>query len=315
MAETAVAVEPAAPTKQENIDNFEAAFAQITAEDNKPAEAPKAAAPAAPATPAEPAKAPETAPATPAEAEGLPPTPAEEAAAAKVASDAAATTAKAKEPTISDDDLLTRLGGLLKKAPAEPEPAPETQQAEPQSPFTQDEATFLDSYVKEFPDIAKAEALIRRSEYKHVVGYVFAEVAREIQPLVQMVKTLSERTHLGDLQTAVPTYAADRDQVIAWVDKQPAYLKSAYQHVVKAGTVEEVSDLIRRFKAENPGTAAPAVNGSAPAAAPKPNGELSPEVKKAAAALAPVSTKRTNVVVPADKSDFASAFAFFDKEL
>jgi hypothetical protein len=163
----------------------------------------------------------------------------------------------------------------------------------------------IDAYVKDFPDVAKAEALIRRAEYKAVTGYIFAEVAREMQPIIKLVQTLSERTYLGDLQAAVPDYGSVRDKVIEWAQTQPGYLKTAYNQVIRSGSVEEVADLIKRYQVAT-GAPAPA----APAAIAKP--ELAPAVKKAVAALAPVASKRS-VVAPAEPTDFDGAFEQFAK--
>jgi hypothetical protein len=262
------------------VDVFAEAFAQITADDKAPKETPVEPVVEKPVEPVE----------KPVE---KPVEPAVEKPAAPVA--------PAKDQV--GDDILGRLAGLLKQGATE-QPPPKAEEPEP--PFSPEDMAFIDAYVKDFPDVAKAESIIRRGEYKAVASYIFAEVARELQPIVHMVRTLSERTYLGDLQTAVPDYGSVRDKVIEWAQNQPPYLKAAYDHVIKSGTVDEVADLIKRYQKDT-GTAAPA---AAAAAVEKPAPELAPAVRKAVAALAPVNSKRS-VPVAAAPADFESAFDQF----
>ena len=119
----------------------------------------------------------------------------------------------------------------------------------------------------------------------------------------------SERTHLNDLHTSINDYDDVRDKVINWVGRQPAYLQAAYNHVIKQGTVDEVADLVNRYKLE---TGAP--TRAAPASR-KTETELPTATKQAAAALAPVSSKRSAVIAGQDPNDFESAFASFADKL
>jgi hypothetical protein len=115
------------------------------------------------------------------------------------------------------------------------------------------------------------------------------------------------------LQHTVSDYDTVRDQVIAWAQTQPAYLQPAYQHVIQRGTVDEVADLINRWRAET-GTAvaAPVAAASVPATpAKRTDTELPTATKQAAAALAPVSSKRSTIAQEADPNDFESAFSHF----
>ena len=213
-----------------------------------------------------------------------------------------------------DEDILARLGNLLKAAPAapapveQPAPAAETAPAPAEPPiYTKDEETFLTEYQKDWPEVARAEALIRRAEYRAIVGYVFDEVQRALAPLQDTMGTLAARTHLTDLTGAVPDYDTIRDKVIDWVAEQPKYLQTAYQHVITQGTTDEVTDLISRWRAATSAPGTPA----APAA-PKKATELPPATMKAAAALAPVGSKQTAPVSSGiDPSDFGAAFEAF----
>jgi len=283
--------------------NFDDAFARLANLEQpalgeeppkKPEEAPAAdakpaaEAPAADDKPAEPDKPAEAAPAAP----------------------AAAPVEAPKEPAPSDA-VLERLEKLLKPAEAAPA-APAATPEQPAPMYSDDEASFLNNYVKEWPDVHRAEALIRRGEHQQLLSFVFNELAKEIRPLMETVQVLSQRTFLGDLTTKVADYDQVRDQVIDWVDTQPAYLQDAYKRVIENGSVEEIADLIGRYKRE---VGVPATQVAQAPAPKKPDTELPPATKQAAAALAPVSSKRTVVPQAVDPTDFEAAFASFASKM
>lgn len=215
--------------------------------------------------------------------------------------------APAETPPASNEDVLARLAGLLKTAPATDKPATQPEPATEPPIYSEEENKFLADYVKEWPDVSKAEQLIRRGEYRAMVGYVFQEVAKELRPVMELVHSLADRTQHTDLVAAVPDYEAVREKVIDWVGKQPSYLQPAYQHVIEKGTSEEVADLIGRYKRDTGVAEAP--KPSAPAARTKT--ELPPATKQAAAALAPVGSKRSAVPQMLDPQNFDQAFAEF----
>jgi hypothetical protein len=148
---------------------------------------------------------------------------------------------------------------------------------------------------------------------------MYADMAASLAPYLQTVDTLADRSQLSELQGQVPDYETVVSQLTSWTAKQPAYLRSAYDHVIKSGTAAEVVDLINRYKQDmqsitpaQGGQPAPAAAALAPASAPAPApapAPVNPALAAAAARLAPVSTKRTNVVAP--PTDFDSAFAEF----
>lgn len=214
---------------------------------------------------------------------------------------------QAPEASENNQDLLNRLAEMLKQPATkaeEPKQAQPAQQDDEPPLYTQEEQTFLQEYEKEWPDIVKAERLIRRGEYRAMVGYVFQEVAKELKPLLETVQTLAERTHLTDLKNTVSDYDVVRDKVIDWVGTQPAYLQTAYKHVIEQGTIDEVTDLINRYRRES---------GAAPTPRPTTTRktELPPATKQAAAALAPVGSKRSAVPQALDPQNFDQAFAEF----
>lgn len=219
----------------------------------------------------------------------------------------------AEEPAPADgaqssaDALIERLSQVLQERPepeAKPEPEPE---AKPVDIYTADEARILAQYEEDWADVSRGEELKRRKEYSELVGFVFNQVADQFRPLIEAVDILSSRAQLNDLRTKVDDYDTVRDQVIDWVGKQPAYLQAAYNNVIQSGTVDEVADLVDRFRKDT-GVVKPAADPAKPA-------ELSDDAKKAAKALAPVSTKRSAVPQAEDAGDFDSAFARFAEVL
>ena len=212
-------------------------------------------------------------------------------------------------PGPSNDELLARFAQIVREQPApQPAPQPQVQQPAPPPLFTEAEIKELEAYEKDWPDVAKAEALRRRAEYSQLIGYVFEQVAQRLRPLEQMTMGGAERSHLNDLYTLIPDYDQVRDPVLAWVDQQPAYLKNAYMQVAQQGTPAEVADLVGRYK-QATGAQVPAAP-AAPAAPPAP----APQVRKAAANLAPVQSARSGVT-DSQPEDFDGAFAVFAKAI
>lgn len=309
---------------EQNDDNFAAAFELAAREDAAPAKTAEPTAPAATeaAKPDEAAAPADSQPAadntsvpppsaSAAEGEGdakeiplaeaSPPPPQEEV--------------KAEPPKADNDDLLNRLAELVRQPPkAEPKTETPAPAAQEEPLYTKDEQEFLASYEKEWPDVTKAEALKRRAEYREVVGYVFQQVAPIIKELKDTVQTLAAKTQYNELATNITDYDDVREKVVAWVEKQPKYLQVAYNHVIQEGTVDEIKDLIDRYKADSGATLA--AKPAAPAApAAKKETVLPPAAKQAAAALAPVSSKRSAVVSGVDPADFDGAFQQFAANL
>lgn len=215
-------------------------------------------------------------------------------------------------PQPQNDDILSRFAELMRQAQTQqqPEPPPQQQYApeQPAPMFTPEEEKQLQEYQKDWPDVYKAELIQRRAEYKELAGYIFGQVAPYITQLEDNYRRLAERTHLSDLHTAVEDYDDIRDKVVQWAQNQPPYLRAAYNHVIEQGTVDEVSDLISRYRTETGARLAPATT-------PKKETELPPATKQAAASLAPVSSKRSAVPRAVDPQDFESAFASFAEKL
>ena len=291
---------PAAPEQTEM--NFEDAFSTFLKEDNAP-----------------PAPVPPVAPSGGGEevvSEIETPAPVEEAPAEEVDPEAL------RQPAENEQTAIERLADAI-AARQQPEPQPQRPQPQPVpvSPFSAEERTVLQQFYTDFPEVARAASIERRAEYQALTAHIFNQVGAYFGPRMALLEQLADRTMLTDLTTTVPDYDATRDQVIEWVKTQPAYLQSAYNHVIANGTVDEIGDLFDRYR-QATGTTSPQPNAeiapqpqaarqvSQPPATKAP--ELSPAAKQAAARLAPVTSKRS---APTQQSplDFESAFDQFAK--
>jgi hypothetical protein len=220
-------------------------------------------------------------------------------------------------PLLSDADLA-RIAAVTQQVVGPPQqrsqPQPQPQPQPEPSPFTPDEIAAVTEYQTEYPDIAKAEAVLRRADMLAAVRYVMAEVSKALQPTVATVQQLATRTHAGDLQRLVPDYNVTRDEIVAWAQQQPAYLHQGYAYVINRGTPEEVADLISRYRASTGAPVQqPPVQRQLPVqqqrqAPPTPQ---DPATRRALAGLSPVQTKRSASATGVEPVDFDSAFDYF----
>jgi hypothetical protein len=226
---------------------------------------------------------------------------------------------------LKDEEFLNRLQNILQtpvgtppKQEAQPAQPQQAEPAPPQEVLSAEEKALVEGYVKDWPENAKAEALIRKTENVQMVDYIFREVMGYIQknvvPKLQTVDVLAEAQQATYLQQEIPGFSNEMVEAVAgWVEAQPDFLQDAYQRVITQGTVPQLKKLVERFQAET-GWQPPAPQGGAapaPAPAARRNGELPSTAKQAAASLAPVITKRSAVPQGDDKSDFDGAFAKF----
>lgn len=221
--------------------------------------------------------------------------------------DRPAETTPPKEPQkAADADIIDRLAQAVKDRVQPPVQEPQPTAYEPPPVLTQDDYKALEAFEKDWPDVAKAMDLRAKEQAHAIVNHIFKEFANEFRPVAQEVMAMKQALHVQQLQQKVEDYPVVREQVLEWAAKQPAYLRNAYAQVIQYGTPDDVADLIQRYKADTAPPPAPA-----PVAAPPAPKQLSPAVKKAAAALAPVQSKRSQVVQTDDPGDFEGAFQRF----
>ena len=306
-AEPAAAAPSPAPAVPE-VDEFASAFADL----NNPTPAP---APAPTPTPA--ADATNTPAPTPAPAAEPTPTPAPSPAPEYV------------PPTAEQwAQMQADLEAARKAPPATAAPAPSPAPAPTPAPaaapiYTPEQETAVSDYLKEWPQVAEGEALVRKGEYADLTKFIFSEVAKYVQPLMDVVPRIETSTQYRELNDLIPDYDAVREPVLEWVDKQPAYLKAAYEQVTSKGTPEEIADLVERFRKEtnwvSPAAASTPAPTPAPAATPAPTpapaaaprAALPTAAAAAAAALKPVKGSSTTPSKAEDPNDFDGAFKEF----
>jgi len=158
--------------------------------------------------------------------------------------------------------------------------------------------------------VARATEVMIRGMLAQTARRMYADMASSLAPYLQTIDTLADRSQLSELQGQVSDYDIVSGQLTSWASRQPAYLRTAYEHVIRSGTAAEVVDLINRYKQDTMPAQPVAAAAVQPAAVP-PAPAVNPALAAAAARLAPVATKRTNVVAP--PTDFDTAFAEFAK--
>ncbi len=244
---------------------------------------------------------------------------------------AAETAAKA-----ADQDLVSRLSTLIKGADpqatarevaaaaqaeaqriADAKAADDAARAQQIPQLSREDLALVQQVEKDFPDVARAQAIVRQAEYQQVVRYIFDEVTRvnaakdaQLAPFLTLVQNLAERTHVGDLRTVVPDYdKVDVTALTAWIETQPAYLRGGYDSVLRTGTAADVKDVVDRFRAATGVTqvADPKVAAAAAAA--------EAARKKVITSLAPVQSGRTAAPAGEAPKDFDNAFDEFAKIL
>lgn len=229
------------------------------------------------------------------------------AAAAKAAADKAAVEAAAAKPA-DEAGLMDRfLKVMEQRQQPQPQPQPPRQQ-QPAPLYTAEEQAVLNKFNEDWPDLAQALALALRGTTTQNNAYVFGELSKVLGPQLQTMQEVSADHHYDALIRAIPDYDAVAPKVVDWVAKDPSmkpYLRAAYKGVIDNGSVDDISDLVDTWRKATGTSVTPGKAPAAPAA--KTGSELSEAAKQAAAALAPVNSKRT-VTAPAEPASFEDAF-------
>lgn len=228
----------------------------------------------------------------------------------------AATEPAAVVPPVTETPEYTALreeiAAIRAAQPAEPAPA-----AAPI--YSTDEQAAVAKYQEDWPDIAKGEALLRRAEYRELVGYIFQQVHAQYAPALEFASTQADREQYNGIVALVPDYNEVRDKTLAWIETQPPALRATFEKIADEGTPADVAGLINYYKhvtGQVIAAAAPAVP-VAPAApvvtppAAAPVAELSPAAKAAGAKLAVVKSSRSEPTQGKDDNDFKGAFEEF----
>lgn len=231
---------------------------------------------------------------------------------------------KPEEPAPEDEkNVLKRFADLMEREQQERDQyrqAQQAQQAQPQVDqpqlFSSEEVEQLQSFEKDWPDVAQAMKVVMRANQQAMADYIFKEINKYLQPRMEMLDAVAQRAHYAEITSAIPNYEDTRDKVIQWAldERQPEYLRKAYEGVIKRGNVDEIRHLVEQYQTA---TGASVTHQQQPASAPAPSRkspELPPAAKKAAQSLAPVSAQRSAPQVQDDPHDFTSAFHKFLKD-
>jgi hypothetical protein len=186
--------------------------------------------------------------------------------------------------------------------------------------YSEDEAEFLSTYEKDWPDVSRGEALKRRAEYQQVVQHVFTEIARVYGPLIERgaaaAEVVADNATLAVVRQAHPDYDdAMYADIQKWAEGLTGTKKKVAMATIAEGDPEEVVDLVNEYKSSTGKAkakvtvATPAPAAPAAPATPKVT-EISSKAKQAAQAMSVVESKRTTPIQPAaDLDDFEGAWA------
>lgn len=304
----------ATTTPKPEEDPFSAAFAELSKEDNTPVIVP-AADPVLDGAEADAAAAEAAKPALEIEIEGALPDP--KTVKPDGTDPAAVETKPAAAAPAADDAMLERFRQIIaetKPAAAAPAPAAAAPVAEPPpaiSPYTPEEQAAVESYIKDWPDVYAAQQAIAKRDAQAVVDHVFTQLRPILAQLQGTTQHIVQSTHSEQLQAAIPDITEVAPKLVEWVSKQPDYLRDGMQAVVDRGSVPQVLDLVKRYRAET-GTPEPAAKETAPA----PQLKLVPKPDPAKIAKALVPTKGLRSGVQSDmvqSDDYDGAFAAFSQ--
>jgi hypothetical protein len=183
-----------------------------------------------------------------------------------------------------------------------------------------EDAAQFESFRKEWPDVAKAVEKMSahataqlEAKFARSLVAIVEKVYGDIAPLAQSVSSVEGTSFRSSVLEKHSDYDTVFPKLEGWIAAQPPYLAQAYKRVYDEGNVQEVVDLVSRYKTssgvqpQSP-TTVPAPAASTPAAPAAP--AASPATQAAAAALAPVTSKRSTPTKQGeDPNDFDGAFA------
>lgn len=214
----------------------------------------------------------------------------------------------------------------------QPEPVkPEPPKPEPYKPpdYTPEQKAIVDAYEAEFPEMARAEQIIRSREYHAVTQYIFSQMqpivqgqAERIVQLENLIASMDGRQQAQQIETTIGANLAEiKPKIEAWIETQPEFIRPAYKAIAERGTAQEVVGLVQAWKAAQGApvgatgaTGAPvgATGATGTAVIRTPVAPIGKAPPKVPAGLRPVPSVRTQpqeAGIPRD--DFDGAFTAF----
>ena len=188
----------------------------------------------------------------------------------------------------------------------------------PYEPSAEEKAA-LEQFEKDFPSEARAvKAQLKGVDHDinarvyAAVQSVLQHVSKHVDPVIEGFTASEADRHFTALKAAHPDYDAVIAKIPAWIDTQPAYVRSAMRTAYEAGTTQDVLSLVSDFKRATSTGAAPDAAAQAAASAAAADAAAKAKAKAAAdaAGLAPVGSRRA-VAGPkagADPNDYDGAF-------
>ena len=232
-----------------------------------------------------------------------------EAAEAKAAEELKAAEEAAKAappPAASAAEIAKAIAEALK--PAEPEKKPEAPAAEEEdSPEVKEALADLEknwgSHALAINTLLEKQAKSLKAEFAKILEPLQAQIA----PVVAATAAQTQVQFETALKAAHPDAYEIIPAVEAWIEKQPAYLRPAMNHVLDHGSAAEVAEFLTDFKTATGKTVDPAVK----AAAEKAEAERLAKLKK----MEPPTGSRTSVTTEPDPQDFESAWDAASKKV
>jgi hypothetical protein len=174
----------------------------------------------------------------------------------------------------------------------------------------EDVAQF-ESFRKEWPDVAKAVEKMSahataqlEAKFARSLVAIVEKVYGDIAPLAQSVSSVEGTSFRSSVLEKHSDYDTVFPKLEGWIAAQPPYLAQAYKRVYDEGNVQEVVDLVSRYKTSS------GVQPQSPTTVPAPAASTPAATQAAAAALAPVTSKRSTPTKQGeDPNDFDGAFA------
>lgn len=212
------------------------------------------------------------------------------------------------------EDVINKFTAAVEKMHPQPTAA---QPVEETPPFTAEEQQILTDFAKDLPEAAAAMQLMTRETARQTAMYIFSQLGPVISALQQQTTKITNESHIDQIYSLVPDYDEVREKAIAWAQdaKQPAFMRKAYDNVIKDGSPQDIATLVDQYRVAN-NIAKPATATAAAPAVAKPAVKtpvVDPAVAAAAAALAPVKTQRSQVNGEGliDPNNFDEAFSKF----
>jgi hypothetical protein len=169
--------------------------------------------------------------------------------------------------------------------------------------MTDEDKQFLTKTTEEWPDVIKAAEIIaaklnyatEQAMMKRMYDFGKA-VASVITPIATKEQKTAQEKHINAVREVHKDYDQRVGELPAWIEKQPASLKLAYQEIYNKGTTEEVVQMFNTFKLTNgiPLDAAPTAEPPPAPAPTAPPAKPTPSPAEVAA-LKPVASMRQKV--------------------